>query len=112
MSVYHLLNNTHTHTHTHTQPFYGSLNFVWDNPGEYQKKHLPTHIYRDHQSSFTSFIQCNIFCPLLFLLVPLNFGSFDVAIYMPVMWFAVFFFLNYLGCEANHLSHVNPENVH
>jgi len=25
---------SHTHTHTHTQPFYGSLNFVWDNPGE------------------------------------------------------------------------------
>ena len=23
-----------THTHTHTQPFYGSLDFVWDNPGE------------------------------------------------------------------------------
>jgi len=20
------------HTHTHTQPFYGSLDFVWDNP--------------------------------------------------------------------------------
>jgi len=26
--------NTHTHTHTHTQPFYGSLDFVQDNPGE------------------------------------------------------------------------------
>jgi len=23
-----------THTHTHTQPFYGSLDFVRDNPGE------------------------------------------------------------------------------
>ena len=20
------------HTHTHTQPFYGSMDFVWDNP--------------------------------------------------------------------------------
>ena len=25
---------THTHTHIHTQPFYGSLDFVQDNPGE------------------------------------------------------------------------------
>jgi len=24
---------THTYTHTHTQPFYGSLNFVQDYPG-------------------------------------------------------------------------------
>jgi len=23
---------THTHTHTHTQPFYGSVEFVRDNP--------------------------------------------------------------------------------
>jgi len=23
-----------THTRTHTQPFYSSLNFVWDNPGQ------------------------------------------------------------------------------
>jgi len=22
------------HTHTHTQPFYDSVDFVWDNPGE------------------------------------------------------------------------------
>jgi len=22
------------HTHTHTQPFYSTLYFVWDNPGE------------------------------------------------------------------------------
>ena len=28
------LRSIHTHTHTHTQPFYGSLNFFWDNPGE------------------------------------------------------------------------------
>jgi len=25
---------TTIHTHTHTQPFYGSVDFVWDNPGE------------------------------------------------------------------------------
>jgi len=24
----------HDHTHTHTQPFYGSLDFDWNNPGE------------------------------------------------------------------------------
>jgi len=24
----------HTHTHTHTQPFYSSLDFVLDNPGQ------------------------------------------------------------------------------
>jgi len=28
------LTHIHTHTHTHTQPFYGSLDFVRDNPGE------------------------------------------------------------------------------
>jgi len=29
--------------HTYTQPFYGSLDFVRDNPGDwYQKKHSPT----------------------------------------------------------------------
>jgi len=26
--------NKHTHTHTHTQLFYGSVEFVRDNPGE------------------------------------------------------------------------------
>ena len=26
--------DTHTHTHTHTQPFYRSIDFVQDNPGE------------------------------------------------------------------------------
>jgi len=26
--------HTHTHTHMHTQPFYSSLDFVRDNPGE------------------------------------------------------------------------------
>ena len=32
----------HKHTHTLTQPFYGSLDFVWDNPGEpVPKKHSP-----------------------------------------------------------------------
>jgi len=30
----HIQTHTHTHTHTHTQPFYGSTDFVRDNPGE------------------------------------------------------------------------------
>jgi len=36
LSVTPLLNFLHTHTHTNTPPppFYGSLDFVWDNPGE------------------------------------------------------------------------------
>jgi len=28
------LKHTQTHTHTHTQPFYSSVDFVQDNPGE------------------------------------------------------------------------------
>jgi len=28
------IGTTHIHTHTHTQPFYGSVEFVRDNPGE------------------------------------------------------------------------------
>jgi len=32
-----------THTHTHTQPFYGSLEFVWDNPGEPVPEETLTH---------------------------------------------------------------------
>jgi len=37
---------THARTHTHTQPFYGSMDFVWNNPeSRYQKKHSPTHTY-------------------------------------------------------------------
>jgi len=36
------------------QPFYGSLDFVQENP--YQKKHSPTHTYRGHQSSLICFI--------------------------------------------------------
>jgi len=30
-------------THTHTQPFYGSLNFVQDKPGELVSKETFTH---------------------------------------------------------------------
>ena len=32
-----------THTHTHTQPFYGSLDFVRDNPGEMVPEETFTH---------------------------------------------------------------------
>jgi len=42
---------------TYTHPFYGSMDFVWDSPGDrYQKKHSPTHTYRGHQSSLICFI--------------------------------------------------------
>jgi len=34
---------THTHTHTHTQPFYGSVDFVLDNPGEPVPEETFTH---------------------------------------------------------------------
>jgi len=35
--------HTHTHTHTHTQPFYGSLDFVRDNPSELVPEETFTH---------------------------------------------------------------------
>jgi len=34
---------THECTHAHTQPFYGSLDFVWDYPGEPVPKQTVTH---------------------------------------------------------------------
>jgi len=37
--------HTHTHTHAHTQPFYGSMYFVRDNPGEPVPKETFTHSY-------------------------------------------------------------------
>jgi len=38
------------------QPFYGSLDFVWDNRvSRYQKKHWPTHTHRGHQLSISAF---------------------------------------------------------
>ena len=33
--------------HTHTQPFYGSVEFVWDNPGEPVPEETFTH-YTHH----------------------------------------------------------------
>ena len=42
---------THTHTHT-TQPFYGSVEFVRENPGEPVPEETFTHYsHRSHQSS-------------------------------------------------------------
>jgi len=35
--------HTHTHTHTHTQPFYGSMDFLRDNPGEPVPEETFTH---------------------------------------------------------------------
>jgi len=46
---------THTHTHT-TQPFYGSIEFVQDNPGELVPEETFTHYtHRGHQSSLSAF---------------------------------------------------------
>jgi len=43
-------------THTHTQPFYGSLEFVRDNPGEPVPEETFTHYtHRGHQSSLSVF---------------------------------------------------------
>ena len=41
-----------THTHTHTQPFYGSLHFVRDNPGE----PVPEETFTHSHSSWSSII--------------------------------------------------------
>ena len=45
-------NNKWTHTHTHTQPFYGSVEFVWDNPGE----PVPEETFTHSHSSWSSII--------------------------------------------------------
>ena len=42
--------------HTHTQPFYGSVEIVWDNPGEPVPEETFTHFtHRGHQSSLSAF---------------------------------------------------------
>jgi len=44
-------------THTCTQPFYGSLDFVWDNPGELVPEETFTRLpYRGHQSPLICFL--------------------------------------------------------
>jgi len=49
--------DTHRHTITHMQPFYSSLDFVWDNPGEpVPAETFTTHTYRGHQSSLICFL--------------------------------------------------------
>jgi len=53
--------HTHTHTHTHTEPFYGSLDFVRDNPGEPVQEETFTHSHLDgHQSCLICFLQITI----------------------------------------------------
>ena len=44
--------HTQTHTHTHTQPFYGSVDFVRDNPGE----QVPEETFTHSHSSWSSII--------------------------------------------------------
>jgi len=54
MYICHTHARTHAHTHacthagTHAQPFYSSLDSVWDNPGEPvpEEKHSPIHTYQ------------------------------------------------------------------
>ena len=49
-------NPTDTHTHTHTQPFYVSVEFVRDNPGEPVLEETFTHYtHHGHQSSQSAF---------------------------------------------------------
>jgi len=38
-----IVNKYITHTHTHAQPFYGSLDFVQNNPGEAVREKTFTH---------------------------------------------------------------------
>jgi len=45
-----------THTHTHTQPFYGSVEFVRDNPGEPVPEETFTHYTHPLHSSWSSII--------------------------------------------------------
>ena len=40
----HTHTHTHIHTHTHTQLFYGSLDSVWDKPGEPVPEETFTHL--------------------------------------------------------------------
>jgi len=49
-----VLAHTRTHKHTHTQPFYGSLDFVPDNPGELVQEETFTHSHL----SWSSVIPC------------------------------------------------------
>jgi len=50
------MQNTDQNTHTHTQPFYGSVEFVRDNPGEPVPEETFTHYtHRTHQSSLSAF---------------------------------------------------------
>jgi len=49
------LSQKHTHTHTHRQPFYGSVDFVQDNPGEPVPEETFTHYtHRGHQISLSA----------------------------------------------------------
>ena len=42
---------THAHTHKHTQPFYGSLDFVRNNPGELAPEETFTHSHPSWSSN-------------------------------------------------------------
>jgi len=43
--VFNIITHTHAHAHAHTQPFYDSMDFVWDKPGEPVPEETFTHIH-------------------------------------------------------------------
>ena len=50
----HAHTHTHTHTHTHSQSFYGSMDFVQDNPGE----PVPEETFTHSHLSWSSVVPC------------------------------------------------------
>ena len=53
---YHQRFTQYSDAHTHTQPFYGSVEFVRENPGEPVPEETFTHYsHRSHQSSLSAF---------------------------------------------------------
>jgi len=82
MTHMHARMHARTHTHTHTQPFYGSLHFVWDNPGESVPEELFTHSHISWSSiipyllpsSFTihGILPIQFTCPIVFFTISLQ----------------------------------------
>jgi len=63
--------HTHTHAHTHTQPFYGSLDSVWDNPSELVAEETFTHSHLLRSSVIPYLLPpwhppCSIVCLIVF----------------------------------------------
>jgi len=68
--------HSHAHAHAHTQPFYGSLDFVWDNLGDQVPEETFTHSHMSwssivpyllHPSNMTDgFLPVQSMCPTVF----------------------------------------------